>query len=590
MKKTFKQFLAATLLLSGALLTGLSGMVRPAYAQGDAPELNTRAVSEEEFNGLLRYGKLMFQCSFHEFAAPMFQSALQYSKDLSASDLGLRILSESAIFLFRTNQVQQGEELQETIRNSLARSKNPEVRCLQFLAIGYGALAKGLLSEAETRFGEAMREAQRTGRVGLQADCLMLKSRVNFNQNRVPSSMAAAQSALKLYLAAGEFLSQSESYQMIAACHQHYNNRGGADTASRRALETVEDISMGPFLEIGKLIEIAPDLIEGHLESQRENQYEKAVYQVLSLLILRKHSLSLGPRAGKVAELKLNEGVLLAYLAYYVNLGGHAIPSSVFLGLSEHAIAQDYSRTARVEHSWISAKCYRRLKAPEYALRNIERADRVLAQINSPMAKIRAGLVEERGLALLQLQRTSEAAAALNDALDRARKSGLSEETERLTEYLAKIRSGNYNVEELTAPTVGKALARRIQERRRLALASEPELFRSPFAADYPSVASAAQSIQGLTLSRPTPIPGGRKWTPEERIRLGQFEKAPPLLLEIIQKEGDSVNRLIQLGKCYYMLRKWPEAADAFERVLKLDPKNVTALDRLPGIRARIKK
>ena len=41
---------------------------------------------------------------------------------------------------------------------------------------------------------------------------------------------------------------------------------------------------------------------------------------------------------------------------------------------------------------------------------------------------------------------------------------------------------------------------------------------------------------------------------------------------KILRKEGDSVDRLMQLGKCSFKTRQWDKARDAFERLLKIDP------------------
>ena len=74
-------------------------------------------------------------------------------------------------------------------------------------------------------------------------------------------------------------------------------------------------------------------------------------------------------------------------------------------------------------------------------------------------------------------------------------------------------------------------------------------------------------------------------------VVVDDLEKADPqAVVEEIEKQGETVKRLKQLGQCYYNEGQWAESAEAFERLLELDPGNVIAQAYLKNLQPYLDK
>lgn len=563
------------------------------------------APGDLEVLSLLEEGRELSQCGLLDYARPMYQAALSRTTQVQMAQLRLRAACETAIYFFKSEQAAEGEALVAPLRETLSRGEDPDTRCLRNLALGYADLAARKINEAADAQLEAVREAQGKAIATRQGDCHLLMAAIHLARKKYAEAAESGRAAARSYTTAAVPLSVAEAYRFVARVLTESNDLAAAGLAEAQALGTVTSLAQGPYLNASQTASQLAEVVAGHRAAADEKRYNEARNGALSLLVLAHNRTRFADRTEIASSEDLNEHVLLGYLAVYVRLHGKGVPAAEFLALAEKGLDKETSRRAIGEFQWLAARYDRGGGDLDKALLRLGQADAALLNQPGVPAFLAVGVAEERALALAAKKDGPGAAKCLQTALAAAKAGNLQPDQARLERYLAEIARGNLSIGPGAVPLAVPVEAARQAERLALLTQAKVSVFRSPFVADYPegAVVPAIDALSKVSLPRPTPLPAtGSLISPEERIRLGnmhnrntgdvidpeQFRKAIPDLLQILAREGDSVNRLDQLGLCYSSIGKWTEAADAYGRILKVDPENVPAQERLRDTRAHI--
>jgi tetratricopeptide (TPR) repeat protein len=595
------------LLAAAAWVCTFQAIAAPAVAPAPSPDkvAATSAPGDLEVLSLLADGRKLSQCGLPDCAWPMYQAALKRTAEPQTAHLRLRAVCEAAISLFKSEQVGEGETLIAPLRNTLSRGDDPDARCLRDLALGYAALAANKVNEAADAQLEAVHEVQTKAIAVRQGDCHLLLAAIHLARKKYPEAADSGRAAVRSYTAAGLLLSVAEAQRFVARALTESNDPAAAKLAEAQALGTIASLTQGPYLDPSRTADQLAALVAGHRAAADEKHYDEARNGALSLLVLAHNRSRFAGRPEIAASEDLNEHVLLGYLALYARLSGAGAPAAEFLALAEKELDKETSPRAQGETEWLAARYERENGDLGQAMHRLDAADAALLNRPGVPGYLAVGVAEERALILAAQKDGPGAAKSLQAALAAAKAANLQPDQARLERYLAEVGKGNLSIGPgAVQPTVPVEATRKAE---RLALLTQAKVpvFRSPFVSDYPegAAASAIEALSKIALARPTPPAAtGNLISPEERIRLGsmltpdgtrivdpeQFRKAIPDLLQILAREGDSAKRLDQLGTCYSSIGKWPEAVDAYERILKLDPNNAPAHARLDDIRAHL--
>jgi len=550
------------------------------------------AAAGAEYTVLADYGRLLSTCVLTDYAMAMYQFALDQTADKANTlfDARLRIEAEAVIFAFRNKQPLAARPLLDSVRDKVSLASTPVLRCVANLAVGYGSLSNRFFPDARSRAEDAFRAAQEARRPDLQADALVLVGRIQMEEQHLTDAMKNAQQALQLFGQARKQIEQSEAHILIAECHTAANNPAAAAISNQRARDVINDLTEGPVLNLQESVRLAPELLRNHAESARLGNYHKAFNEILTLLILNKFQFSMARQDPALKNLNLSESVLLAYAAHYAYLKGDALPSRVFVQLAEAAIPKETVARNKAEYLYLLGKYWRMVGDPTEAMRQFEKADQAVQALPFADAGLKTGLLEEKGLALVQMGHRDPGIQMLTAGLEDARKSGSPQTKERFEFYLALLRKeGEVDMQAISGRPDSFAAAMRHFQRERAGQNSAP-LFRSPVVADYPpgAVRSAADTVLEIRVPRPVSA-SAVDVNPDPYMRTGLWEKAISILEAAIEEQGETPEKLQKLGECHYNIAQLDKAEKLFQRVLELDPTNKRAATYLQSIKSRKK-
>ncbi|MBN1866274.1 tetratricopeptide repeat protein [Candidatus Sumerlaeota bacterium] len=611
-----KAHLAAVLL--GALALSASPTRQRCRAQQAPPALRQEESVEKrakDFLDLVQFGDLLAQCGLEEYALPFYSKPLSESENFPLTDVRLRVEAQSAIFALKkkcdaaigippeeamrfglTVLAPNETQVLTSIRSGVTASDDPEARCVGRIASVYGFLTVRESATVSAELDTAYRDAQLVNlrRVG---DVLLVKAYADFFAGRYSTADESARAAQQAYSQFGDFLSQAEALLFRAKFQRAVGNLAAASLREQEAANVFRDPTASPISYPQKASASASSLLTGHAEAADRHEYRSAMNQILSLLVAKRHGTDADDKPRRASSGRIGEAELLAYLAYYVQQQGHAAVARILLDLADEAIAEEIQPIPKARFDWITGKYWRSSGDAMMALRRLDHGAKLLERGGgAPVPDLAVGLLEERGLTLLQNGQPGPAKRSLEDALAMARKYERSREVERLNRYVEEIDKGQTDVAELTKLRQDADEKKRSEEWAALA-ASGPRVFHSPFVSDYSSgeVKSEAEAVATASapgkLRRPTPSPTPYKGSSERLeilIRTEQWAKATQVLEEKIARDGESVPDLMRLGQCYFNRLKWDQAVDAFERVLKLDPSNSSARSYLDLAKSRI--
>jgi tetratricopeptide (TPR) repeat protein len=512
----------------------------------------------------------------------MYESGLDLSQNIQNQQLRLLITAEAMIYYYKVGNAGAARALVEFTQSGLDWAKDPEVLCMTHLALAYNAAAARNWSVFDAETQAALTAADESGLVQRQGDCYLGKAEGLLAHEKMNETVDASKKALQCYTLAHDYLSQSETHILLSRYYHAVRNPDMGETENRAALDVLDDLSNAPMVDPEKIFGMVPQLLVNHLESARRGDFGKARNQILTLLILKKHQAQLKNKDQAVESLGIRESELLAYLANYVLKLGAPLAGRVLLSFSEQTAENDLNPVVRSRQRWLAGRFWRQAGYAPTALDLFDKATQVLARLDNPDPALDVGLAEDRALALLQMGQKEEAVSSLNRGLAQAKNANLADDAARLQRYLDAIAAGKSNIEEQATVAEGQGEEKRVSVRRRVAT-SGPDVFQSPFAADYSGSAgrSAAAAVRKVQMARLDPTPTPLDLSPELLIRSQLYDQAAAKLVKILKAEGDSVDRLMQLGTCYFDLCQWEKAQDAFQRVLKLDPKNGPAKEYL---------
>jgi tetratricopeptide (TPR) repeat protein len=69
-------------------------------------------------------------------------------------------------------------------------------------------------------------------------------------------------------------------------------------------------------------------------------------------------------------------------------------------------------------------------------------------------------------------------------------------------------------------------------------------------------------------------------------VENGRIADAAKLYHRILQRNANSLNALLRLGKCFYLTEDYPSALLCYEQVLRYEPANCIALEAIGMLRA----
>jgi tetratricopeptide (TPR) repeat protein len=68
-----------------------------------------------------------------------------------------------------------------------------------------------------------------------------------------------------------------------------------------------------------------------------------------------------------------------------------------------------------------------------------------------------------------------------------------------------------------------------------------------------------------------------------------RWERAVPVIKEVIAEHGETTPRLLKLGECHFNLARWADAKAVYERILEIEPGNRRATEYLETVKLRLK-
>ena len=526
----------------------------------------------------MQYGRMFSQCYLFDYAAQIYQKANELSQNIENQDLRLLITAEIAINYFQNGNITAGHPMMASIKSGLEWAKEPETLTMVHLALAYDAsnVSKSA-SIMDSELGQAFAEAGRASLNQRLGDCFYAKAVCMLARGKPADAIDAARNALQSYTRAQDFLSQSLAHAFMSNYYRTQKNDAAADIENQKALDTMDDFSKGPMIDPERIFRMAPQLQTDHINAAKHGDYQKAANQVISLLILSRYRAKIKNQDSPILT-SLHDGELQAYLACYAIRQGDAWPARILLAMSDKTMKDDLNPINRARHRFLSGKILRLAGSSSAALELLDKADQTLAQFDNPDPALTEEVMEERGLTLLELGRREEAQTAFQDALKFSQKANFTEEATRLQRYLKGLADGKTNLESLASPPPPTATPKPIVRK-----TASSDLFDSPFA-DETGATPSADAVMKLEMTRLNPTPTPINLSPELLMGSQLYDQAARKLQSILKAEGESPERLMQLGICYFNLHEWTKAQDAFQRVLKLDSNNGPAQEYLKGV------
>lgn len=569
-------FLAGAMLWAIPAINAQNAQPTPDAQQaevGKKVEATRRACGE-----LIAYARIFKECFCFNEAQAMYETAIGLGQTLNDQDLNMAVQSDYAIFWSKIGKKGEAARYTQSIPGTFQAVQNPQILALMHIALGWGALGRNDWKTVNDEAGKAVFEGARAGDMRSQAEGNLLKGEGQYLQNQFSDALESANKALKL---SPDPLYQSEPQQLIARTYLKLNDKEAADSANRKGLNSVPNLDSGPYIDAEKTLKIAPQLLRDHIDAGRQQNWKKAFNITLSLFVLKDKKFT-DDKQAMVLKLQMSEGLLLAYMSYYLHMMEYPAPASVLYNMSNQRMLETMSSNARVQQKIVGGRYLRATGQPQMAIDLLDKAKAMLERQNIQDPNLQIELNEERGFTLLQMGRPETALASLRDGLTIAQQSQQPIAIGRIQRYLKAIEKDKVtDVNKLLAPEQAVVI------RKTMPAMVGPLVFQSPFVDDYPegSVKSASDAILAMSLSTPTPTPTPQTLTPEILMNSNMHARAIPVLEDILKKEGDSVDRLMQLGVCYQNTKDWDKAEGAFKRVLKMDPSNAPAKEYLEGLK-----
>jgi hypothetical protein len=350
--------------LCGALALAAFPLQRQCGAQpqpASPPPAGEESVEKRAsgFLDLLRFADLLSRCGLLDYAAEFYVKPLVDSENFALTDVRLRIQAESVSFALRKKcdaaigklpeeierlglNVRSAEETQiiTAVRAGVTASDNPEARCLGHIAMIYDLVVTRQLGAVSAEVDVALRDAQTTN-PRLVGDVLVAKAYADFATGQYAQAEESARASLQFYAQAGDVVSQSNAHMLRARFQRAVGNRAAARLREQDAANVFRDPASSPISDPEKVSTMVSTLLEGHLASAEAHQFDKAMNQVLSLLVYRIRGSRSDEKTPGAVSLKMSDAELLAYMAYYVQQQGFPAPARRFLELADKAIGKE---------------------------------------------------------------------------------------------------------------------------------------------------------------------------------------------------------------------------------------------------------
>jgi tetratricopeptide (TPR) repeat protein len=359
--------------------------------------------------------------------------------------------------------------------------------------------------------------------------------------------------------------------------------------ARQRAFTTVTNTGAAPLLNYQQTAREAVALMREHVQAAEQGDYPKAQNDVLSLLILFKNQYRLSSADSAALRMNLSEAALLAHMGYYCQLQNHAQPARQFVALAQEAIPRETDSANKVLFRLILARHSRLIGQPRAMVGHIESAEQSLGIIADAPPELVLGIQEEKGLALFLLGFADQALTELEKAAELAKQSGSEKDRERLDYYILNLREKKLDAAIVTGHPRNLDAALRLLKRAQFG-SEGPEIFRSPFAMDQPEGApkSEAEALDKIALVRPV-LKKISDNDYEVFMATRRWERAVPVIKEVIAEHGETTPRLLKLGECHFNLARWADAKAVYERILEIEPGNRRATEYLETVKLRLK-
>lgn len=547
-------------------------------------------LSNDQFIAIFDYGWAMRICELGDLADAMYMGAVKHNQELhELAPMRVRILAEYAFFLQRTGRESSAEPFLQALRGALDWMSDPPTRHAIHRAEAWQAIRRKNWQQFMDHTQGALAAAgSGPESLPMQAHANLLRAEGLLAQGRPADALDNAENAMSLYALARMPLGQVDVYRAIARCHEALEQRTAARMAWERAQNPGFSLDEAPIFHLPSLRSQAAALQAELARATSAGQFDRSIRAALSLLRLRSARMQGRPSAMGEMDTELRDVELMLHMAIAMHLGGHALASRAVYEAAETASAREIAPQARARHHWLKARYLRVAGDLRLANESLNAAERIVKRIGQADAELSIGVLEERGMGLLASGHPSAATRLLSEALDTARRAGQALAVDRLKGYVEAIERGATDPIALTVPPRVSDRVRRETRRKERALVG-PVVFRSPFAADYEDDAarSAADLALAVPLHRPRPSPTRMKLSADILIQTGEYRRAAEVLEEEIQRQGETVQRLQQLGQCYYNSRQWERAEKVLRRVLELKPDDPRATGYLRNIDSR---